>query len=98
MACDGWCDAPSDRNYNRGVTLPYSASTERMWRDDELYDVVGILDHNARPRVRGRGSAIFLHVARAGYRPTEGCVALARGDLMRVLRLVGRGARLIIRP
>lgn len=98
MASDGWCDAPSDRNYNRPVQLPYPASTERMWRDDGLYDVVGILDHNARPRMRGRGSAIFLHVARDGYRPTEGCVALSRRDLMRVLAIVGRGAKLIVRP
>ena len=82
---DGWCDAPADRNYNRPVRLPYAASAERLWREDELYDVVVILNYNVRPRSRGRGSAIFMHVARPGYAPTEGCIALARGHLLRLL-------------
>jgi L,D-peptidoglycan transpeptidase YkuD (ErfK/YbiS/YcfS/YnhG family) len=82
---DGWCDAPADRNYNRPVRLPYPASAERLWREDALYDLVIVLDYNERPRVRGRGSAIFLHVMRPGHAPTEGCVALERPHLLRVL-------------
>lgn len=93
---DGWCDDRRDRNYNRAVRLPYPAGHERMWRDDHLYDVVVVLDHNSRPRVRGAGSAIFMHVARSGYAPTEGCIALARSHLTRVLALVRRNARLVI--
>jgi L,D-peptidoglycan transpeptidase YkuD (ErfK/YbiS/YcfS/YnhG family) len=90
---DGWCDASADRNYNRPVRLPYRASAERLWREDELYDVVVVLTYNERPRVRGRGSAIFMHVARPGYAPTEGCIALARGHLLRLLeRLPARAA------
>jgi L,D-peptidoglycan transpeptidase YkuD (ErfK/YbiS/YcfS/YnhG family) len=90
---DGWCDASADRNYNRPVRLPYAASAERLWREDALYDVVVVLDYNKRPRVRGRGSAIFMHVARPGYAPTEGCIALARGHLLRLLeRLPARAA------
>ena len=86
-AHDGWCDAPGDANYNRRVRHPYPASAERLWRSDALYDVIVVLGYNERPRVQGRGSAIFMHVARAGYQPTEGCIALARPHL---LRLVGR--------
>jgi len=86
---DGWCDAPADRNYNRPVSLPYPASAERLWRADALYDVVVVLDCNDRPRVRGRGSAIFMHVAKPGYAPTEGCIALARAHLLRLLERVG---------
>ena len=82
---DGWCDAPADRNYNRPVRHPYPASAERLWRADELYDVVVVLGYNDRPRVRGRGSAIFMHVAKPGYAPTEGCIALARAHLLRLL-------------
>ncbi|MCO6391439.1 L,D-transpeptidase family protein [Aliihoeflea aestuarii] len=78
---DGWCDAPADRNYNRPVSLPYKASHERMRRGDHLYDVVIVLDANMRPRKRGMGSAIFFHLARPGYLPTEGCVAISRRDL-----------------
>ncbi|MGI9385295.1 MAG: L,D-transpeptidase family protein [Methyloligellaceae bacterium] len=84
-AYDGWCDAPADRNYNRPVRLPYGASAEALWREDHLYDVVVGLGVNDRPRVRGRGSAIFIHLARPGYAPTEGCVALQRRDLLRIL-------------
>jgi L,D-peptidoglycan transpeptidase YkuD (ErfK/YbiS/YcfS/YnhG family) len=81
----GWCDAPADRNYNRPVKRPYAASSEALWRDDALYDCVLVLDHNIVPRMRGMGSAIFLHVARPDLGPTEGCIALAHNDLMRLL-------------
>jgi L,D-peptidoglycan transpeptidase YkuD (ErfK/YbiS/YcfS/YnhG family) len=94
---DGWCDAPADRNYNRAVRHPYPASAERLWRGDGLYDIVVVLDHNRRPRVRGHGSAIFIHVARPGYTPTEGCIALAAPDLRRLLARLGpRGAVICI--
>lgn len=86
---DGWCDAPADRNYNRPVRLPYAASTERMWRSDHLYDLVIILDYNIWPRQRGRGSAIFLHIAREGFQPTEGCIALRSQDLEKLLSRIG---------
>jgi L,D-peptidoglycan transpeptidase YkuD (ErfK/YbiS/YcfS/YnhG family) len=90
-ADDGWCDAPDDPAYNRPVTLPYPASCERMWREDELYDIVCILAHNDDPPVPGMGSAIFLHCAKPGWPPTEGCVALARVDLERLLAMAGPG-------
>ncbi len=89
---DGWCDAAGDRNYNRPVTHPYPASAERLWRDDDLYDVIVVLDQNTRPRVKAGGSAIFMHVARPGYAPTEGCIALSRRDLLLVLSRLGREA------
>ncbi len=95
---DGWCDAPADRNYNRPVEHPYPASAERLWRADGLYDLIVVLSHNARPRVRGAGSAVFMHVARPGYAPTEGCIALERAHLLRLLRRLGAGAGLCIRP
>lgn len=91
-ADDGWCDDPADPAYNRPVRLPYPASHERMTRDDGLYDVVVVLGHNDDPVVPGAGSAIFLHVAREDYGPTEGCVALALADLLQVLRGAGPGS------
>ncbi|ODN72112.1 L,D-transpeptidase family protein [Methylobrevis pamukkalensis] len=93
---DGWCDAPGDRNYNRPVRLPYPASTETMRRGDHLYDIVLVMDANVTRRVRGRGSAIFLHLARDGFRPTEGCVALRRGDMLRLLSKIRTGTRIVI--
>ena len=94
---DGWCDAPLDPAYNRPVTLPYPTSAERMWRDDDLYDLVVVLGHNDDPVIPGAGSAIFLHLARPDYGPTEGCVALARTDLEALLAAAGPGDVLEIR-
>ncbi len=93
---DGWCDAPADANYNRPVRHPYRASAEHMWREDGLYDLVVVLGYNDRPRVRGRGSAIFMHVARPGFQPTEGCIALRRTDLLKVVRALSHGSRVRI--
>jgi len=95
-ADDGWCDDPADPAYNRAVRLPYAASHERMTRDDALYDVVVVLGHNDDPVVPGAGSAIFLHVARPDYSPTEGCVALALPDLLAVLASASRGSAVVV--
>lgn len=94
---DGWCDAPGDPAYNRPVKLPYPASAERMWREDDVYDLVGVLAHNDDPVVDGLGSAIFLHLARDGYAPTEGCVALSRPDLEALLAKAAPGDAIEIR-
>ena len=93
---DGWCDAPGDPAYNRPVRHPYPASAERMWREDALYDVVVELGWNDDPVIPGRGSAIFLHVARPDYGPTEGCVALALPDLLALLSLCRPGDALTV--
>ena len=84
-ATDGWCDDPHDRRYNRFVHLPCDARHEELWRRDAVYDLVAVLGWNDAPVVKNRGSAIFLHVARPDYAPTEGCVALALPDLSRLL-------------
>lgn len=94
---DGWCDAPGDANYNRPVALPYPASCERMWRDDDIYDLVVVLGHNDDPPVAGLGSAIFLHLQRPDRRPTEGCVALTREDMLAFLAKARPGDALDIR-
>lgn len=95
-AGDGWCDGPGDRNYNRAVRLPYRASCETMMRSDALYDIVVDLDWNRRPAVAGRGSAIFMHAARPGFLPTEGCIALPIAALRRLLPRLGPHTRITI--
>lgn len=93
---DGWCDEPADRNYNRPVGLPYPASHECLWREDGLYDIVVVLGYNDMPRSRGRGSAIFLHLAQADYAPTAGCIALSRADMLRLLAHLAPGDSIMI--
>jgi L,D-peptidoglycan transpeptidase YkuD (ErfK/YbiS/YcfS/YnhG family) len=84
---DGWCDDPTSPDYNRPVRLPIAASAEALWRDDTAYDIVAVLGWNDSPVRPGRGSAIFLHVARNDFAPTDGCVALAPDHLRRVLAM-----------
>jgi L,D-peptidoglycan transpeptidase YkuD (ErfK/YbiS/YcfS/YnhG family) len=91
----GWCDEISDRNYNRFVSLPYPASHEKMLRKDALYDLVLVLDYNIVPRKKALGSAIFFHVARKDYEPTEGCVALPFAVLNKMIPYLS--ARTILR-
>jgi L,D-peptidoglycan transpeptidase YkuD (ErfK/YbiS/YcfS/YnhG family) len=93
---DGWCDAPADPAYNRPVRLPYRASAERLWREDALYDLLVVLGCNDEPVVPGRGSAIFLHLQAADGAPTEGCIALARADLLAVLAEADATSRVIV--
>jgi L,D-peptidoglycan transpeptidase YkuD (ErfK/YbiS/YcfS/YnhG family) len=82
---DGWCDAPDDPQYNQPVHHPYAASAEHLWREDGAYDLIVPLGYNDAPAVSGRGSAIFLHCAQPDFRATEGCVALASADLLKLL-------------
>ncbi|MAK81651.1 L,D-transpeptidase family protein [Phenylobacterium sp.] len=95
---DGWCDDPDHPAYNRLIELPFAASHEVLWRDDGLYDLVVVLGHNDDPPVAPLGSAIFLHLAKPDYAPTEGCIALARPDLEAVLALARPGDALEIGP
>jgi L,D-peptidoglycan transpeptidase YkuD (ErfK/YbiS/YcfS/YnhG family) len=93
---DGWCDAPDDPDYNRLVRLPHRASAEAMWREDHLYDVVVVVGYNDDPVIAGKGSAIFLHLARADFGATVGCVALALPDLFEALAQLRAQDRLIV--
>jgi L,D-peptidoglycan transpeptidase YkuD (ErfK/YbiS/YcfS/YnhG family) len=93
---DGWCEDPDDRRYNRAIKLS-PTSGDRLKRDDHLYDLVIELDHNTRPRMKNRGSAVFIHVARPGFAPTAGCVALRADDLKRLLARLPRDAQIEIR-
>lgn len=93
---DGWCEDPSDRAYNRAVKLDAARSADRLTRDDHLYDFIIEIDHNARPRIAGRGSAVFLHLARPGFTPTAGCVAMTKANMLRLLARIDRNTRIVI--
>jgi L,D-peptidoglycan transpeptidase YkuD (ErfK/YbiS/YcfS/YnhG family) len=95
-AGDGWCEDPSDRNYNKLVQLLPNSGADRLTRDDHLYDLILVLGHNDRPRIKGRGSAIFVHLARPGYAPTAGCIALSRHDLLMLLAQVKPGSVIVV--
>jgi L,D-peptidoglycan transpeptidase YkuD (ErfK/YbiS/YcfS/YnhG family) len=93
---DAWCEDPADRQYNRPIRLMPNAAGDRLTRDDHLYDFIIEIDHNTHPRIAGRGSAVFLHLARANFGPTAGCVAMTRSEMLRLLRRIGPQTRIEI--
>ena len=93
---DGWCEDPRDRHYNQPIRLPPKHPGDRLWRKDRLYDLIIELDHNTNPRIAGRGSAVFVHVARPGFAPTAGCVALQANALRCLLARAGPRTRIVV--
>ena len=92
-----WVDDPNDPKYNQLVELPYPAHVEEMWRADGIYDLLAVVGYNMNPTRPGAGSAIFLHIARPNFAPTEGCVAIERSALLNLIPLLGPESTLTIR-
>ena len=82
----GWCDDPQSKKYNRLIKLPSSNSYEKLYKKENIYDIILVLNYNMNPIVKGKGSAIFIHVAKKNYKKTEGCVALKKIDLLKILK------------
>ena len=94
---DGWCDDPKDEMYNQHVKIPFDASHENLWRSDNLYNYIVVLDFNHRPIRKGKGSAIFLHVASKNFDPTEGCIAVSENHLLQILTKLDSKSRILVR-
>jgi L,D-peptidoglycan transpeptidase YkuD (ErfK/YbiS/YcfS/YnhG family) len=93
---DAWCEDPADRRYNRNIHVATEAAGDRLMRADHLYDYIVEIDHNTRPRISGRGSAVFIHLARENFGPTAGCVGLKRNDMLRLLEKLTRRTRIVV--
>jgi L,D-peptidoglycan transpeptidase YkuD (ErfK/YbiS/YcfS/YnhG family) len=93
---DAWCEDPQDRRYNQPIRLVGGQPGDRLTREDHLYDFIVEIDHNAGPRVAGRGSAVFLHLARTNFSPTAGCVAMTKSAMLRLLRRMGPRTKIMI--
>jgi L,D-peptidoglycan transpeptidase YkuD (ErfK/YbiS/YcfS/YnhG family) len=93
---DAWCEDPRDRHYNRPVRLPRDRVGDRLKREDHLYDFIIEIDHNSHPRILGRGSAVFLHLARDHFGPTAGCVSMTKSAMLHLLQRLGPETRIVI--
>ncbi len=94
---DGWCDDPKNKLYNQHVQFPFDASAERLFRDDDLYDIICVLNYNTNPIVPGKGSAIFLHICKPNFAGTEGCVAIEKKNILKLVNLIDFNTKLIIK-
>ena len=86
----GWCNDPRSKYYNKLVKLPNIYTFEKLYRSDNLYDIILVLNYNMNPVRKNKGSAIFIHVANKNYKKTEGCIALGKKDLRKILKLVNK--------
>jgi L,D-peptidoglycan transpeptidase YkuD (ErfK/YbiS/YcfS/YnhG family) len=93
---DAWCEDPNSRHYNQPIRLGRDWDGDRLKRDDHLYDFIVEIDHNSSPRIKGRGSAVFLHLARENFSPTAGCVSMTKSAMLRLLRRLGPRTKIVI--
>jgi len=92
----GWCDDPKSRKYNQPITLPNKYSHEVLYRKDNIYDLILVLNYNIRPTIKNRGSAIFIHVAKKNYKKTAGCIAIKKNDLISLIKEINKNTKVII--
>ena len=94
---DGWCDDPKSKLYNQHIQFPFEARAEKLFRDDDLYDIICVLNYNTNPIVPGKGSAIFLHICKPNFAGTEGCVAIEKKNILKLVNLIDLNTKLIIK-
>ena len=92
----GWCDDPKSKDYNKLIKLPTNYSYEKLYRRENIYDLILVLNFNMRPIVRKKGSAIFIHIAKKNYKKTEGCVAINKISLLKVIKKLKKNTKVLI--
>ena len=92
----GWCDDPNNKSYNQLINLPTNCKYEKLYRKDNVYDLVIVLDYNIKPTIKNKGSAIFIHVARQNYKKTAGCIALKKNHLKKLIKTIEKNTKVII--
>ena len=92
----GWCDDPNSKNYNKLVKLPSKFRYEKLYKKNNIYDIVLVLNYNMKPIIKNKGSAIFIHVAKKNYKKTEGCIALKKRDLLKIIKKIKKNTKVKI--
>ena len=92
----GWCDDPKSHFYNKLINLPTKYSHEKLYRNDNLYDLIVVLNYNTNPIIKNKGSAIFMHVAKNSYRKTKGCIALKKNHLIKIISKIKKNTKIKI--
>ena len=94
----GWCDDPKSKQYNKLVNLPFSYGCERLFKKENIYDIILVLNYNMNPVKKNKGSAIFVHIAKKNYEKTQGCVAVKKSDLLRLIKEIRVNTKVKIEP
>jgi len=92
----GWCDDPKSRFYNKQIKLPSKLGHEKLYRSDNLYDLIAVLNYNTKPIIKNKGSAIFIHIAKKNFSKTKGCIAVKKEDLIYLLSKIKKNSQVKI--
>jgi L,D-peptidoglycan transpeptidase YkuD (ErfK/YbiS/YcfS/YnhG family) len=92
----GWCDDPTSKKYNQLIQLPTNYSYEKLFRKENIYDLIIVLNYNIKPTIKNKGSAIFIHVASKNFNKTAGCIALKKSDLRKLIKVINKNVQIII--
>ena len=92
----GWCDDPASKYYNKEIKFPFKGSAEKLWRKDNIYDLIIVINYNFNPIIKNKGSAIFVHICKKNYAATKGCIAINKKDMINLLANIKRNTNLII--
>jgi len=92
----GWCNDSKSKKYNQQIYFPFKYRAEMLYRKDKIYDIFINIKYNYRPSVKKKGSAIFLHLTNINYKPTSGCIAIGKKDLLKILPLINKNTKISI--
>ena len=92
----GWCDDPKSNFYNQQIKFPNKFKYEKLYRNDRIYDLLAVLNYNTNPVIKNKGSAIFIHIAKNNYKPTAGCIAVKKNDLIKLLQTIKKNTKIKI--
>ena len=93
----GWCNDSKSKKYNQEISFPFKYGAEKLYRKDKIYDIFINIKYNQLPIVKGKGSAIFLHLSNKKYKPTSGCVAIQKKDFLKILPLINNKTKISIK-
>ena len=92
----GWCDDPNSNNYNKIINFPSKYSAEKLWKKENVYDIIIVIDYNLNPVIKNKGSAIFLHIAKRKYQPTNGCIAVSKKNIRLMANVINKKTKIKI--
>jgi len=92
----GWCNDPRSKKYNKFIRFPFKFGAEKIYRTDNIYDIILVLNFNTNPVIKKKGSAIFIHIAKKDYKNTEGCVAVSKRNLRKIIKIINKGTIVFI--
>ena len=92
----GWCDDPNSNYYNKIINFPSKYSAEKLWKKENVYDIIIVIDYNLNPLIKNKGSAIFLHIAKRKYQPTNGCIAVSKKNIILMVYIINKKTKITI--